>query len=158
MEFLLEYGYIGLFIGTFLAATILPFSSEFLLLGLLIAGADPWTCFLWATLGNWTGGLTSYYMGYLGKWEWIEKWFRVKRETLDKQKKYIDKYGSMLAFLSWLPLVGDVFAIGLGFYKVNFTKSAIFMLIGKGVRFAVWIVLFNLYGEDFMNFAVKIFS
>ena len=48
MEFLLEYGYIGLFIGTFLAATILPFSSEFLLLGLLIAGADPWTCFLWA--------------------------------------------------------------------------------------------------------------
>ena len=117
MEFLLEYGYIGLFIGTFLAATILPFSSEFLLLGLLIAGADPWTCFLWATLGNWTGGLTSYYMGYLGKWEWIEKWFRVKRETLDKQKKYIDKYGSMLAFLSWLPLVGDVFAIGLGFTK-----------------------------------------
>lgn len=158
MEFLLEYGYIGLFLGTFLAATILPFSSEFLLIGLLIAGADPWTCFIYATLGNWLGGLTSYYMGYLGKWEWIERWFRVSRATLDKQKKYIDRYGSCLAFLSWLPMVGDVFAIGLGFYKVNFTKSSIFMLLGKALRFAIWIVLFKLYGEDFMNFAGKIFA
>ena len=33
MEFLIEYGYIGVFIASFLAATVLPFSSEVVLTG-----------------------------------------------------------------------------------------------------------------------------
>ena len=41
MEALLNFGYIGLFIGAFLAATIIPFSSDVLLVGLLAAGGDP---------------------------------------------------------------------------------------------------------------------
>lgn len=145
MEFLAEWGYIGLFLGAFLAATVVPFSSDFLIVGLLLAGGDPLLSFISATLGNWLGGLTSFGLGWLGKWEWIEKWFKVTKEKLDKQKKWIDKYGALLAFLSWTPFVGDVFAIGLGFYKVNFVKSSVFMLIGKAARFAFWILLFYLF-------------
>ena len=78
MEFLLEYGYIGLFIGAFLAATILPMSSDVLLVGLLAVGADPYISVAVATAGNWLGGLTSYWLGRAGKWEWIEKYFKVK--------------------------------------------------------------------------------
>lgn len=135
-------GYIGLFIGSFLAATVVPFSSDALLLGLLFAGYSVVPTVIVATLGNWLGGLTSYYVGYLGRWDWIEKWFRVKRETLEKQKSKIDKYGSMLALMSWLPIVGDLFAIALGFYKQPFVSSAIYMLIGKAVRFIVWSLFF----------------
>lgn len=147
IEFLQSWGYIGLFLGAFMAATIIPFSSDILLIGILLAGGDPWLSFLSATAGNWLGGLTSYGLGRIGKWEWIEKWFHVSEEKLLKQKSKIDKYGSWIALVTWLPFVGDVFAIGLGFYKLKFFKCAVFMLIGKGARFAAWIALFYLKGS-----------
>ena len=59
LEFLLDLGYVGLFIGTFIAATVVPFSSDFLIVGILIAGGDPLISWICATAGNWLGGLTS---------------------------------------------------------------------------------------------------
>lgn len=152
MEFLQEFGYIGLFLGTFLAATIIPFSSEFLIIGILLSGGDPFISFVCATLGNWLGGITSYYLGYLGKWEWLEKWFKISKESLQRQKARIDKYGALIAFFSWAPVFGDVLSVGLGFYKLNFTRCAIYMLIGKAIRFAGWVILYHIYGERFVNF------
>ena len=55
-------------------------------------------------------------------------------------KTRIERWGAWLAFLSWLPLVGDLFALGLGFYKVNAWQVALFMLIGKTARFVGWAV------------------
>ncbi|MPM58184.1 Inner membrane protein YqaA [bioreactor metagenome] len=151
MELFGDLGYLGLFIGTFLAATVVPFSSDFLIIGVLVAGANPLLAFILATVGNWLGGLTSYYLGHLGKWEWIEKWLRVKEESLNKHKSKIEKYGSLIALLSWAPFVGDIFAIGLGFYRVDFLKSAVFMFIGKALRFAFWIGLYFLMGESVLS-------
>lgn len=141
MEWLLDLGYFGLFIGSLLAATIIPFSSDFLLIGMLAAGGNVVLTVIVASLGNWTGGMISYWMGHAGRWEWIERWFKVKPETLEKQKTRIDRWGAWLAFLSWLPLVGDLFALGLGFYKVNPWQVALFMLIGKTARFVGWAVV-----------------
>lgn len=149
METLLNLGYVGLFIGSLLAATILPFSSDVLVVGMLVAKADIVTTVVVATLGNWLGGVVSYYMGYLGKWEWIEKYLKVKRTTLEKQKSRIDKYGSTLAFFSWLPFVGDLFAIALGFYRANPFRSILFMLIGKAARFIMWALLYT-YAREWL--------
>ena len=82
MEFLIEYGYIGVFIASFLAATVLPFSSEVVLTGVLLAGAVYWPCMIAATLGNFLGGMSCYWLGMLGKVEWIEK--------LDKRERFLD--------------------------------------------------------------------
>lgn len=142
MESLLEYGYIGLFLGSFLAATVFPFSSDVLLVGMLVAGGAPVVTVAVATLGNWLGGLTSYWIGWLGKTEWIERWFRVKPETIAKHKERVQRWGAGLALLTWVPFVGDVFAIVLGFYKARFLPSAIWMLVGKGGRFIVWAILY----------------
>lgn len=142
MEWLMDWGYVGLFIGAFLAATVIPFSSDVQLVALLALGADPLIAVSVATIGNWAGGLTSYAIGYAGRWEWIEKWLRVKRETLEKQQGKVARYGSLLALMTWLPIVGDVMAVALGFYKVNFRNTAIFMLIGKCARFIAWAVIF----------------
>lgn len=149
IDSLIHLGYLGLFAGSFLAATIVPFSSDVLLVGALVAGSNPIIAFIVATTGNWLGGITSYYIGHLGKWQWIEKWLRIKEETLLKHKNLFDKHGSYIALFTWLPFVGDVFAVGLGFYKVNFTKSAIFMLVGKSLRFLFWITLYLLFGVNF---------
>lgn len=142
MEWLLDLGYVGMFIGAFLAATVIPMSSDILMIGLMAAGGKIPILIMTAALGNWLGGLTSYWLGRLGKWEWIEKWFKVKEEQLIRQKSKIDKWGSLLAFFSWLPLVGDILAIGMGFYKTKFVNTAIFMLIGKTTRYLIWAVLY----------------
>jgi len=147
MEYLVTWGYLGLFLGSFLAATILPFSSEILVSGKLLAGASPLYVLIVATAGNWLGSLTTYGIGWLGKWKWIEKWFKISREKIERQQTKIAKYGSLLAFLVWLPIVGDVFALALGFYKVNFPKCCIFMLIGKFLRFFIYIMLFGYVGS-----------
>lgn len=141
MEWLIDLGYFGLFIGTFLAGTILPLSSDVLLVALLAAGGNPWLCLLFATLGNGSGTVVNYVMGWLAKWEWLEKYCKVKEETLTKQKKNIEKYGMWLAFFSWLPIIGAVAVIALGFYRIRPILSNILVFLGCGVRFYFWIFL-----------------
>jgi len=144
MQRLSELGLLGLFIGTFLAATVLPFSSDALYLAVLAVLKQPMECLLVATLGNWLGGITTYYVGRIGKWEWMEKWFSVKRETLERQKVRVDKYGIWLALLSWVPFIGDVFVVALGFYRAKPIPTIILLLIGKFLRFLVWNWVFGL--------------
>ena len=144
MEWLLDFGYLGLFVGSFLAATVVPFSADVLLVGLLIAGGSPTLTILVATLGNWLGGLTSYAIGRIGKWEWIER-LHVSRESLEKQKSRIDRYGAVVALLTWVPFIGDVFAVALGFYRVRFVPMAFWMLVGKCGRFVTWYLLYIIF-------------
>ena len=148
LEFLLEWGYVGVFLGCFLAATVVPFASDALLVAMLLAGGNVWMTVACASAGNWLGGLTTYGIGRIGKWEWIEKWFRVKRETIEKQKTKVDRWGPLLALATWVPFVGDVFALVLGFYKAPFVQSAVYMLIGKTGRFVVWALLFLAFGQN----------
>lgn len=152
MDSLIDLGYLGLFIGSFLASTVIPMSADVLLIGILALGGNVWACLIIATLGNWLGGLTSYWIGWIGKWEWIERWLKVKQEQLEKQKEKVDKYGSLLALLTWLPLIGDLFALALGFYKVNPRMSALYMLIGRFARFLAWTLLYIQYADRFIQF------
>lgn len=139
-----ELGLLGLFIGTFLAATVVPFSSDALYIGILLTGISPVATLIVGTLGNWLGGVTTYFLGRLAKWEWVEKTFKVKPETLEKQHDRIKKYGVWVALLTWVPIVGDVIAIALGFYKCPAVWSLVLMLIGKLGRFTVWTILLQI--------------
>ena len=138
-----ELEYLGLFIAGFLAATILPFSSEGLLAIALLNGLDPILCLIITTFGNWLGSITTYGIGYLGNIDWIEKYLKISREKIEKTKIVLIKYGTLLALFVWVPIIGDVFALALGYFKVNFTLTAIFMLIGKFFRYLLLIFLFN---------------
>ena len=138
METFVEWGYIGLFIASFLGATIIPFSSELVFSLLIIKGYDFNLSLLVATTGNWLGGLSSYFLGRLGKWSTLEKYFRLKKEKIVKFKTNIDKWGSLLAFFCWLPIIGDPIAVGLGFFRTNFLLVALWMFIGKLIRYIVW--------------------
>ena len=138
-----ELGYLGLFIAGFLAATILPFSSEGLLAVVLLNGFDPILCLIIITSGNWLGSITTYGIGYLGNVDWIEKYFKINLEKIEKTKRYLNKYGTLLALFVWVPIIGDVFALALGYFKINFALTAIFMLIGKFFRYLLLLFLFN---------------
>ena len=134
----IESGYIGLFIASFLAATIVPFSSEIILSGMLIAGYSPLTCLFVATTGNWLGGISSYAIGYLGKWIWIEKYLRIPIEKIESTTKSIDGKELWISLFCWLPGVGDVIALVLGLLKANTWTTITGMLIGKLLRYAIW--------------------
>ena len=82
MESLAEWGYIGLFIASFLAATLIPLSSEIVLSILIANNYDLTLSLVVASAGNWIGGLSSYAIGRLGNWSLIEKYFRVRKEKI----------------------------------------------------------------------------
>ena len=146
----IEYGYWGMFLAAFLAATVLPFSSDVLLSAMLVAEFDALNLWIFASIGNWLGGLVSYGMGYLGKIEWIEKYLRVKKEKVDRFRSYAEKYGSYFALITWLPIVGDPMAIALGFVKTPLVPTAIWMFVGKSMRYAV-IIWLTISGIDWWN-------
>ena len=133
--------YLSLFVSCFLSATILPFASEIGLAGVIASGYDPITSVGVATIGNSLGGLTNYYFGKFGKFLWMKK-----REAADKKqnklKQYVTKYGSLCALLSWVPIIGDPLLVMLGFMRIRLLPVAIYMVIGKLIRYIVIALFF----------------
>ena len=130
-----QLGLLGLFLGCMLSATVVPFASEALLAGALLMGYGKWVVTLVAALGNTTGGMISFLMGWLCKWEWLEKFFRVRREKLERMRSRVAKYGVWAALLTWLPFVGDLIAIAMGLMRVNPWWTLFLMFIGKLARY-----------------------
>ncbi|MDR1344187.1 MAG: VTT domain-containing protein [Tannerellaceae bacterium] len=139
MDIFIEYGYLGVFIASFLAATVLPFSSEIVLTGVLMAGASPWPCMIAASVGNSLGGMTCYWIGMLGKMEWIEKYLKIDREKLCKVQAWVKDKSAWAAFFVFLPGIGDFIAVALGFLRSNAWIVAISMTAGKTLRYWLWI-------------------
>ena len=82
IDFFYQYGLVGLFIAGFLSGSVFPFNSEAVLSLLIYSGFDVVSSLIVATAGNTLGGISIYYLGYLGKMEWIEKYAKVKREKI----------------------------------------------------------------------------
>lgn len=133
----------GLFLGCLLSATIIPFSSEALVTGALLLDYSPWTVILIATLGNTIGGMTCFLLGWLCKWSWIERFLKVKEETMAKAHQKVEKYGSFAALLAWIPIIGDPIALAMGVMRTRVVPTTVFMFIGKGLRYMVVAGLFS---------------
>ncbi len=134
-QFLIEWGYIGLFIAAMLAGSIVPFSSEIVMVALVKMGLDPTGCIIAGSLGNTVGGMTCYWMGHLGKINWIEKYFKVKKEKIEKMETFLQGKGAMMAFFTFLPAIGEVIAIALGFMRSNIWITTLSMFTGKLIRY-----------------------
>lgn len=137
MVFINSLGYGALFFASFLAATVVPFSSEAILAGMLLGNYDVVTCVVLATAGNWLGGMSGYLLGYWGKWEWLEKYLHVSKDKLLLWKERLQRYGVFIAFFCWLPSIGDFLAVGLGFIRSNVVVVSILMLSGKLLRYII---------------------
>ena len=137
----LDLGYGALFLATFLAATVIPLSSEALLAGMLASGFDPLLCLVIATSGNTLGGMSSYYLGWLADYHKLERWLGIKEQRVLRWKRYSDRYGPYLALISWAPFFGDVIAVALGVFKVYWPAVFWWMLLGKFLRFLIAILL-----------------
>lgn len=143
IQLLIEWGYVGMFFSSVLAGSILPFSSEVVMAALIGLGLSPTLCVVIATVGNTIGGMTCYYMGRLGRMDWIEKYLHVKRARIERMQRFLQGKGALMAFFSFVPVVGGVMVIALGFMRSNLLLTALSMVAGKLLRYMVlvWLLL-----------------
>ena len=128
METLLspEGGLAGVFIASFLAATVIPFSSEAVLFGYLrLHPEQAALAVALATIGNTAGGMTSYLLGR----------FFPRKEL--KQLELVRKHGAPALLFAWLPLVGDAFCVAAGWLRIHWLAALGFMAAGRLARYLV---------------------
>ena len=152
MEYLSELGHIGLFISAFLAATILPLSSEIVLSALLLNGLSPTTLVIIATTGNVLGSLTNYALGYWASLVVVKKWLRMSEADFVRAEQRFVKYGMFSLCFAWVPIIGDPLTVMAGVLRIRLKWFLILVTAGKFLRYVVisYMVLisFSAYSLD----------
>lgn len=144
IELLIQYGYVGMFLASLLAGSIFPFSSEAVMAGLLAAGLNPWPLVVYGTIGNVMGSLFNYFIGTLGRLDWIEKYLHVKPDKLDRAQRLMARYGAWIGFFAFLPIIGSAIAIVLGMVRANIWVTLVSFILGKIFRYLLIIYGMNL--------------
>jgi membrane protein YqaA with SNARE-associated domain len=137
MTFLSELGYAGLFIAAFLAATILPLSSELVLSALLVSGLSATTLVLVATLGNVLGSLLNYMLGYWASLGIVKKWLKYSESEFLRAEQRFKKYGIFALLFAWLPIIGDPITVVAGVLRIHLAWFLILVTTGKLIRYVV---------------------
>lgn len=135
-ELLLEYGLYGLFVLSFLAATFLPVVSEAALVGLILAGADPYACVAVATLGNTLGAMATWGMGRWGSEAFLTRLLGLSAARREKAIRIFARYGSWSLLLAWTPILGDPLCAVAGLFGLPMSRFIPPVLLGKLARYA----------------------
>nr|WP_205298438.1 YqaA family protein [Pantoea formicae] len=125
----MTYG--SLFGSSFLSATLLPGSSEAVLIALLIAQkGSVYGLLLAASVGNTLGGLTNIFLGRLMPSKGQGRWH-------DTAMTWLHRLGPAALLLSWLPVVGDLLCVLAGWLRFAWLPSVLFLAMGKTLRYIV---------------------
>ena len=133
----IEYGYGTLFIASFLAATILPFSSEFLLSLLLLNNYNAVNVVAIGTAGNVLGAVVNYGLGHQGNKLVLQRWLRLSSEEIHHAEKRFKKYGLFSLCFAWVPIIGDPLTVAAGLLKINFSAFLALVTAGKFLRYVI---------------------
>jgi membrane protein YqaA with SNARE-associated domain len=136
-DFLTSNGYPALFLLSFLASTLLPVGSEWLLVALLIKGFLPLPLVMVASVGNFLGACTTYALGIYGSRYIEEKIFRMDESDRERAERAFERFGSWSLLFTWLPVVGDPLCLAAGVLKVGFARFSLLVMVGKVIRYAV---------------------
>jgi len=132
----------SLFISAFLASTLLPGGSEVVLAYLASNEThSPLMLLLVAAVGNTLGGMTSWGIGRLIAYKYPARGLvkPAHQQAVDR----IQRWGSPLLLLSWLPVIGDPLCVAAGWLRIPWLLSLVFIGVGKTARYAVLLYLFN---------------
>ena len=127
-----------MFLSAFLAATILPMSSEGVLAALGASdGFNLWVLVIVATAGNTLGSVLNWVFGRWALRFQDRKWFPISREKLDRACHHFRRWGLWTLLLAWLPVVGDPLTLAAGLLRVPFAPFLVLVAAGKAFRYLV---------------------
>ena len=128
--------YLSLFVISFLAATILPFSSELTLAGLMATSSyDNSLLLIVASFGNILGSIVNWILGFYSRNLAIKKWFPFKETQIERSSKWFNKFGRWSLLFTWIPIIGDPITLAAGLLRVKFIEFVILVTIGKVSRY-----------------------
>lgn len=137
MEWLIDYGLAGLFIAAFLAATLLPLSSELMLGTLVLHGVAPVSVVAVATAGNVLGSLTCYGVGWWGSQAVWQRWLRLSDAEYLRARQRFARYGRAGLLLAWVPVIGDPLTVVAGGLRLSLWVFIPLVTLGKLGRYVV---------------------
>lgn len=142
-ETIANYGYPALFLLSFLAATLFPIGSEWLLVAMLVQRHDPLMVVTVATAGNYLGACTSYVAGLYGGEFIAGKVLKIGDKERLRAEQLFARYGSWSLLFTWLPVIGDPLCLVGGLMKIRFVRFSILVATGKLGRYAVvaWLTI-----------------
>jgi len=130
--------FISLSVTAFLSATLLPGSSEALLISLILLGNEsPITLVVLATFGNVLGSLLNWYLGAFFMSLQHKRWFPASPRQIDKARVWFTKYGIWSLLLAWVPVIGDPLTLIAGMMRISIIPFLILVTIGKFSRYAL---------------------
>ena len=128
--------YFQLFIISFLAATILPLSSELVLSTMLLTESfNKYLLLVVASFGNILGSSVNWYLGKKILIFKDKKWFPANERQIAKGEIYFKKYGIWSLLLAWVPIIGDPLTIVAGILRVKFFTFLLLISISKTSRY-----------------------
>ena len=144
---LILFSYFQLSLISFLAATILPFSSEVVLTTMYLSNSfEPYFLLIFASIGNIMGSITNWYLGKKITLFQSRKWFPVTPDQLERSRKYFQKYGLWSLLLAWVPIIGDPLTLLAGVLKVRFGIFFVLVSISKISRYVFILYLASFVG------------
>ena len=141
------FSYFQLSLISFLAATILPFSSEVVLTTMYLSNSfEPYFLLIFASIGNIMGSITNWYLGKKITLFQNRKWFPISPDQLERSRKYFQKYGLWSLLLAWVPIIGDPLTLLAGVLKVRFSIFLLLVSISKISRYVFILYLASFVG------------
>lgn len=99
----------GLFAAAFVAGSVIPFQSELVFAGLLLADVSPfWALVAVASTGNTLGAVLNYALGRGALRFQGRRWFPVRPASLARAERWYARWGVWSLLLSWVPMGGLV--------------------------------------------------
>ena len=129
MDYLLsaEAGLLGLFLSSFLSATLLPGGSEAVLFAVVrLHPEQTAAALLLATIGNTLGGMSTYLLARL-----------LPQRALPARLAVVKRYGAVALVLAWAPLAGDALCAAAGWLRLNWLSCMLWMALGKFARYVL---------------------
>lgn len=125
----------GLFAATFLAATVFPFQSEVVFVGLQLTGVAPlWLLVTVASLGNTLGAFVNYWIGARLEDAGAHRWLRIDEAKFARARRWWERWGVWSLLLSWAPVLGW-FTVVAGAMRTPLWQFTLLVATAKTARF-----------------------
>lgn len=128
----------GLFLASFLAATVLPAQSELVLAGMVAAGTFPVLLLVAvASTANTLGSCANWLLGRGLAGLRRTRRLNVPEAAYRRAVRWYGRFGLWSLLFAWVPVLGDPLTVAAGALRAPFLPFLLLVAAGKTARYLV---------------------